>query len=328
MSANEMQHWLDRNRPPRVQITYDVETLGSSVKQSIPFIVGVIGDFAGGDRTADSPIAERGFVEIDRDNFPQVMKTLAPALTLDSQPRFQVSRTPDGSIYGPDAAADPFPVSLSFTGMEDFAPPAIIEHVPQLKEQMQTRLDLRDLLAKLGTAPALDKQLKAMAAAAAPALDKARAAHKAVTPLPDAQAEFDAAATAVLAAETDGARKAAVTRAQTVATSAVSGFRADASAAADDADAKKVSDDATAVWTVAAALRDGMQTLRRTVAGYDKDSGTPEQKTALQQLEAAGAVDEFVALAGTAAVLGANAVALNPTATPTAAPTPPPAPNP
>lgn len=324
MDANEMQHWLDRNRPPRVQITYDVETLGSAVKQSIPFVVGVIGDFAGGDRTAP-PIAERGFVEIDRDNFTQVMKTLEPKLTLKAQPRFAVSRTPDGNTYAPDASAAPFAVGLTFTGMDDFAPPAIIAKIPELEEQMQARMDLRDLLAKLGTAPALEKTLKANLAG--PALAGARAALKDATDVTAPRGAFDDAATAVLAAESDDARKAAVRKAQTVATTAVSGFTPDAGATADGSDATKVNAGARAVWTVAAALRDGMQTLRRTVAGYDKDSGTPEQKTALQKLDEAGAVDEFVALAGTAAVQGASALALSANTAPVAATPPaPPAP--
>ncbi len=313
MSANEMQHWLDRNRPPRVQITYDVETLGSTVKQEIPFVVGVIGDFAGGDRP-QVPLAERTFVEIDRDNFPQVMDTLAPSLTLKPRPAFAVSRTLDGSTFAPDASVDPFAVGLTFRHMDDFAPPAIIEQVPLLKGQMQTRSDLRDLLAKLGTAPALEKDLRAKAAT--PALDKARAALKDVTAqVADAQAKFAAAATAVAAAETDDARKAAVAAAQAAATAVVSGFTADPAATADGSAAPLVSAGAGAVWAVAEALRDAMQTLRRTAAGYDKDSGTDDQKTALQKLADADAVDAFVRQAGAAAVLGRSALALNPPAT-------------
>jgi type VI secretion system protein ImpB len=311
MNANEMQHWLDRNRPPRVQITYDVETLGSSVKQSIPFIVGVIGDFAG-DGTALLPIAERGFVEIDRDNFPQVMKTLAPALKLDPKPQFQVFRTPDGSTYetDPDPAAEPFAVSLSFAGMEDFAPPAIIRQIPLLQAQMKTRTELRDLLAKLGTTPKMDKDRKEEAAA--PALSGARTALTAAnTALGGALKAFDDAATAVLTAETDDASKAAVTGAQKLATAAVTGFTADPAATADGSAATLVSTGADAMWPVAEALRDAMKTLRRTAAGYDADSGTAEQKTALQKLADADAVDAFVRQAGAAAMLGRSALALN-----------------
>jgi type VI secretion system protein ImpB len=320
MDANEMQHWLDRNRPPRVQITYDVETLGSAVKQSIPFIVGVIGDFAGGDRTASSPIAERAFVALDRDNFPQVMKTLAPALTLAPQPRFQVFRTPDGSTYETDAAADPFAVSLSFAEMKDFAPPAIIGQIPLLQAQMQTRNGLRDLLAKLGTAPAMDKQLKD--AAVAPALVRARTALNAANDhLTGAITAFDTAATAILAAETDDARKKPVTDAQ-AAVDAAGGtggaFGKAFAAAVPTCNPDLVSDAGNAAWAVAGMLRDEMQVLVRTSDGYAADANaTQPMKDAIPLVAAArAAVDEFMGLAGTAAVQGASALALNPTPTP------------
>jgi type VI secretion system protein ImpB len=306
MSANEMQHWLDRNRPPRVQITYDVETLGSAVKQEIPFVVGVIGDFAGGPRPA-SPLAKRTFVEIDRDNFTQVMDALAPSLTLTNLPGFRVDRTPDGNTYACDDES--FPANLTFTCMDDFKPPAIIAKIPKLQALMEIRCSLRDLVAKLGTTPLREEDRTAIEAAVAKALNKAREALKnAVDAVGDARKKFDDAAAAVETAETDDARKQVVTKAK----AAVPPFTATPEATADDSDATKVNSEASELWTVAAALRDAMQTLRRTAAGYDGASATEEQKTAYAALEEAVADDTFVREAGAAALQGASALALNP----------------
>lgn len=76
------QHKLSRIRPPRVQITYDVEIGGAIVKKEIPFVVGILADLSGINSIKLPPIKERKFVEIDRDNFGNVMEAYQPALTL------------------------------------------------------------------------------------------------------------------------------------------------------------------------------------------------------------------------------------------------------
>ena len=71
---------LGRIRPPRVHITYDVETGGAIEKKEIPFVVGVMADLSA---QPDKPLAnlkDRKFTEIDRDNFDQVMAKQAPRL--------------------------------------------------------------------------------------------------------------------------------------------------------------------------------------------------------------------------------------------------------
>ncbi|HEU0301817.1 MAG TPA: type VI secretion system contractile sheath small subunit, partial [Longimicrobium sp.] len=156
---NEMQHWLGSNRPPRVQITYDVETLGSTVQAQIPFVVGIIGDFAGGDRPA-SNMADRAFIDIDRDNFKTVMQGLAPSLQLTATTEFEPKyeyvpvRTPEGP--GVQAGTVQFAPALTFNSVDDFAPPSIIRQVPDLQALMTTRQNLSDLAAKLGTSPSLE----------------------------------------------------------------------------------------------------------------------------------------------------------------------------
>ncbi|MEO7885934.1 MAG: type VI secretion system contractile sheath small subunit, partial [Polaromonas sp.] len=87
--AESVQKWLERNRPPRVKITYEVETGGAIEKQELPFIVGVFADLAG-DRNPDvdfPPYKQRQMVPIDRDLFNDVMKTQLPRVALGRVPR-------------------------------------------------------------------------------------------------------------------------------------------------------------------------------------------------------------------------------------------------
>ena len=74
-----LQHKLDRVRPPRVQITYDVETGGAMQKKELPFVVGILADLSGKPAEALRPLKERKFVEIDRDNFNDVLASMRPA---------------------------------------------------------------------------------------------------------------------------------------------------------------------------------------------------------------------------------------------------------
>src|SRR5210317_1934805 len=80
--SNSIQHKLSRVRPPRVQITYDVETGGAIEKKELPFIVGIFSDLAGDSPHEAKPINERKMVEIDRDNFDKIMESILPAVQL------------------------------------------------------------------------------------------------------------------------------------------------------------------------------------------------------------------------------------------------------
>ena len=74
------QHKLDRVRPPRVHITYDVEVGGAIELKELPFVVGVLGDFSGKPEQPLGRLRDRKFVEIDRDNFDQVLAGMKPRL--------------------------------------------------------------------------------------------------------------------------------------------------------------------------------------------------------------------------------------------------------
>jgi type VI secretion system protein ImpB len=126
---------LERVRKPRVHIKYEVETEGAVIEKELPFVVGVLGDFSGDPTEPLKPFGERKFVQIDRDNFNDVMRRLTPGL------RFRVENTIEGN--GREMA-----VSLKFEKLDDFEPGAVVDQVPALKSLLESRNELRDLLSK------------------------------------------------------------------------------------------------------------------------------------------------------------------------------------
>jgi len=145
--AESLQHKLDRVRPPRVHITYDVEVGDALEKRELPFVVGVLGDFSGKPTEPLKPLRDRKFVQIDRDNFNDVMARMTPGAT------FRVENTlkGDGSELG---------VELKFQSMDDFEPAKIVQQVEPLRKLLETRNKLRDLLTKVDVSPELENVLE------------------------------------------------------------------------------------------------------------------------------------------------------------------------
>lgn len=137
---------LNRVRKPRVHITYDVETEGAQIERELPFIVGIMGDFAGDPTEPLKPLAERKFTQIDRDNFNDVMKRIAPGL----QMKVENTLAGDGSEL---------PVNLKFNSIEDFEPARVAEQVPALKALLETRAKLRDMMSKVDNSEKLEELL-------------------------------------------------------------------------------------------------------------------------------------------------------------------------
>ncbi|CAA9281579.1 MAG: Uncharacterized protein ImpB [uncultured Craurococcus sp.] len=138
---------LARVRKPRVHITYEVETEGAAVERELPFVVGVMGDFAGDPSEPLKPLAERKFVQIDRDNFNDVMARIQPGLNI----KVDNTLAGDGSQMG---------VNLKFRSIEDFEPAKVAEQVPALKALMDTRAKLRDLMSKVDRSEELEGLLE------------------------------------------------------------------------------------------------------------------------------------------------------------------------
>jgi type VI secretion system protein ImpB len=138
---------LNRVRKPRVHITYDIETEGAEIQRELPFVVGVMGDFSGDPTTPLKPMADRKFAQIDRDNFDDVMASMAPGLKL----KVDNTLANDGTQMA---------VDLKFNKMEDFEPARIAAQVPALAALLETRAKLRDLMSKVDRSEELESLLE------------------------------------------------------------------------------------------------------------------------------------------------------------------------
>lgn len=150
--AESTQQVLSRVRPPRVQITYDVEIGGAIEKKQLPFIVGILADLSGQPAEPLPKVKDRKFVEIDRDNFDDVLAAAAPRLALRVPNKLQ-----------PDAN-EMLNVELKFKSMDDFGPVAIVQQIEPLRKLFEARNRLRDLLTKLDGNDELDAILREVVA--------------------------------------------------------------------------------------------------------------------------------------------------------------------
>jgi type VI secretion system protein ImpB len=130
--ATSSQKFIARNRAPRVQIEYDVETYGASKKIQLPFVMGVMSDLSGKPSEPLAPVADRKFMEIDVDNFDARMKSMKPRVA------FQVPNT----LTGEGNIA----VDITFESMDDFSPAAVASKVEGLKQMLEARQQLANLI--------------------------------------------------------------------------------------------------------------------------------------------------------------------------------------
>lgn len=138
---------LGRVRKPRVHITYEVETDGAMILRELPFVVGVLSDLSGDGRSKLKPLRDRNFISVDPDNFDEVMARMAPTLNLE----VNNTLTNDGTDLK---------VDLKFNSMDDFDPARVVEQVDPLRKLLETRNNLRDLLAKADRSQDLENLLE------------------------------------------------------------------------------------------------------------------------------------------------------------------------
>ncbi|MBV10871.1 MAG: type VI secretion system contractile sheath small subunit [Rubinisphaera sp.] len=138
---------LGRVRKPRVHITYEVETGGAQVQKELPFVMGVVGDFSGDPTEPLKPLRDRKFVQIDRDNFDDVMGRMKPGLEM----KVENTLAGDGSEMA---------VNLAFKSMDDFAPGNVARQIEPLSKLLDTRDKLRDLLTKVDRSEDLENLLE------------------------------------------------------------------------------------------------------------------------------------------------------------------------
>jgi type VI secretion system protein ImpB len=147
MMAESIHEKLKRVRKPRVHITYEVETEGAEILRELPFVVGIMGDFSGDPTQPLRPLSERKFIQIDRDNFNEVIARMTPGLNL----RVDNKLADDGTEMA---------VALKFNSIEDFEPARVAEQVPALKVLLDTRNKLRDLMSKVDRSEKLESLLE------------------------------------------------------------------------------------------------------------------------------------------------------------------------
>jgi type VI secretion system protein ImpB len=144
--SDSLQKWVGRNRPPRVQITYDVEVGGAIEKKELPLVVGLMADLSGQPLQPLPKLKARRLVDIDRDNFNDVMEKIAPRLDLSVPDTYKK----DGNLK----------IELNFKHINDFHPEAIVKQVKRLDTLLVARQQLRDLLGKLDGNDELDALLE------------------------------------------------------------------------------------------------------------------------------------------------------------------------
>ena len=138
MAKESSQKFIRRNRPPRVQIEYEVELYGSERKIELPFVMGVMADLSGASAGDLPPVDKRKFLEIDVDNFNDRLKAMKP------RAKFLV---PD-KLSGEEGRN--LEVDITFTSMEDFSPAAVARKVEPLRKLLEARSELSNLLAYMG----------------------------------------------------------------------------------------------------------------------------------------------------------------------------------
>lgn len=133
---SSIQKRLQKIRPPRVQLTYDVEKGESIEQKELPFVVGVLGDFSGNPEQPLARVKDRKFVNVDLDNFDEVMEGMAPRAAY---------RVPNKI----DDQGGEFSVELKFKSIDDFRPESVVQQVEPLRRLLESRTKLADLRNKL-----------------------------------------------------------------------------------------------------------------------------------------------------------------------------------
>lgn len=148
MAKESLQKKLDRVRPPRVQIRYEVYVGDAMEMKELPFVVGVLGDFSGKPEKPLPALRDRKFVDIDRDNFNKALAAMAPRQT------FQVDDTVSGQ---PDQKLN---VDLRFQSIDDFSPENVVRQIPVLRALLEQRESLKNLSSRLEGNDKLDELLQ------------------------------------------------------------------------------------------------------------------------------------------------------------------------
>jgi type VI secretion system protein ImpB len=151
--SDSIQHKISRVRPPRVQITYDVEIGNAIQMKELPFVMGIIADLSGKPTEPLPKMKERKFVEIDRDNFNDILASVKPRLAFQVDNKMADEDSKDGGKMN---------VELNFRSLEDFEPVQVVKQIEPLRKLYEARQRLSDLLTKLDGNDDLEALLREM----------------------------------------------------------------------------------------------------------------------------------------------------------------------
>jgi type VI secretion system protein ImpB len=131
-AKSNSQKFVGKNRAPRVQVEYDVELYGAEKKVNSPFVMGVMSDLSGKSEVTPAKLEDREFLEFDSDNFDDRLKSIKPRVA------FNVPNvmTGEGNLA----------VDLTFDSMEDFSPDKVAAKIDGVKELLEAREQLSNLL--------------------------------------------------------------------------------------------------------------------------------------------------------------------------------------
>ena len=132
----------------RVNITYRPATGGAQEEVELPLKFMMIGDYTL--RADDTPLEDRKAIQVDKDNFNDVMRS--QNLALDANV--------DDRLSGEEGAQ--MSVSLKFDSLKDFEPESIAKQVPELNKLLELRDALTALKGPLGNLPAFRKKIQTM----------------------------------------------------------------------------------------------------------------------------------------------------------------------
>ena len=149
MARESTQTKLSRVRPPRVQITYDVQVGDAIELKEIPFVLGVLADLSGSPTEELARLKDRKFVEVTPDNFDDVLASMKPHLAYSVENK--LASDPD---------APKLKVDLNFRSLEDFEPEKVARQIKPLEQLLELRTRLADLRGSLQTNQTLDDLLQ------------------------------------------------------------------------------------------------------------------------------------------------------------------------
>ncbi len=148
--AESIHRKLERVRPPRVHISYDVEVGDAIEMRELPFVMGVLADLSGQPEQELPRLKDRKFVEVTPDNFDDVLKSMKPHLSFKVDNK--LSDSPEATKIG---------VDLRFESMDDFSPERVAQQVDPLARLLELRQQLADLRGSLQGNDKLDEILQA-----------------------------------------------------------------------------------------------------------------------------------------------------------------------